>query len=186
MESMRNDLQKIIKEKRIIMKKTYYKRALRQLRGLESLTPKNYMRLAAEKWDAKWKTLIAIIMSAQTRDEVTIPIAENLFKKYPSLKSLSHAKYNDLIRIIRSVNFSKTKAKNVIACAIILQEKFYGIIPDNIEKLIELPGVGRKTANVFIAEYGEDALGVDTHVAYISRKLNWTKNKHPNKIEMDL
>ena len=64
--------------------------------------------------------------------------------------------------------------------------KHKGNVPEDFEDLIELSGVGRKTANVFLAEYGTDALGIDTHVSYISQKLKWTKNKDPHKIEQDL
>ena len=67
-----------------------------------------------------------------------------------------------------------------------MMEKFNGVVPKKLEELIELPGVGRKTANVFLVEHGEDGIGVDTHVSYISQKLGWTKNKTQHKIEQDL
>lgn len=159
-------------------------RVLRQLKALEQHG--STMRLAAENWGSDWKTLIAIMMSAQTRDEVTIVIATQLFEKYPTLPKLSKAKYADVLRAFKSLNYNQTKAKHVIACAKILINEHQGKVPHDLDQLITLPGVGRKTANVFLSETGHDAIGVDTHVAYISKKLGWTTHTNPDKIEMDL
>lgn len=144
------------------------------------------MRLAAEGWGAPWKTLIATMMSAQSRDETTVPIALELFSRYATLKALSSARYADVLAVLKSLNYNRTKAKNIIECARILASEYHGEAPHDFDKLIALPGVGRKTANVFLSEMGHDAIGVDTHVAYISRKLGWTNNKSPEKIEADL
>ncbi len=157
---------------------------LRQLRALSRKSRK--MRLAAEAWDAPWKTLIATMMSAQSRDETTIPIAQELFRKYPSLKSLAAARYSGVLSALRSLNYNRTKAKNVIACANALMLEHGGEVPEDFGKLIALPGVGRKTANVFLSERGHDAIGIDTHAAYISQKLGWTRHRNPEKIEADL
>lgn len=160
------------------------KTALKQLKILEKKS--SNMRLAAEKWKAPWQVLISIILSARTRDEVTIPIAEKLFKEFSTSKKLSSAKTSEIEKIIRSINFYKNKSKNIINCSKMISEKYKGKVPNHIEELIELPGVGRKTANVFISEMGGYGIGVDTHVSYISQKLGWTKNKKPEKIEEDL
>ncbi|MBS3171783.1 endonuclease III [Candidatus Woesearchaeota archaeon] len=160
------------------------KKILKQLKELEKLGIK--MRLAAEEWDKPWKILIATIMSARTRDEVTIPVAEKLFNKYYTIEKLSKAKLSDIAKIIKPVNFYKNKSKNVLNCAKILNEKYKGEVPLSIEELIELPGVGRKTANVFLSEIGKLGLGIDTHVHYISNFLGWSKNKNPHKVEEDL
>ena len=159
------------------------KTALKQLKALSKSNP---MRLAAEDWRAPWQTLISTIMSARTRDEVTIPVAEKLFKKYPSIQKLAKANIKQIQLIIKPVNFYKNKSKSVLNCAKTLVKDYNSKIPSTIDELIKLPGVGRKTANVFLSEYGKDAIGVDTHLAYISKKLGWTKNKHPYKIEKDL
>lgn len=159
-------------------------RALRQLSELKRLG--GSMRLAAESWGSEWKCLIATIMSAQSRDETTIPIAEKLFQKYSSLSKLSKAQYGDVLKVFSGLNFNKTKAKNVIACASELVSKSDGKIPHDLDKLIELSGVGRKTANVFLSEHGHDGLAVDTHVYQIARKLGWTKGKNPHIVERDL
>ncbi|MBI1978825.1 MAG: endonuclease III [Candidatus Aenigmarchaeota archaeon] len=160
------------------------KRILKQLKELERLS--SNMRLAAEKWSNPWQTLISTILSARTRDEITIPIANKLFEKYPTVKSLAKGKVKNIQKIIRPINFYKTKSKNIIKCAKILAKKYNGNPPHDFERLLELPGVGRKTANVFLSEMGKDTIGIDTHVSYLSQKLSWTKNKNPEKIEEDL
>ena len=144
------------------------------------------MRLAAEEWKSPFQILISIIMSARTRDEVTIKVAEKLFKNFPNSKKLGTAKLSEVQKTIRPVNFYRNKSKNIIACSKKLESDFRNKIPTKIEELIKLPGVGRKTANVFLTEIGEDGIGIDTHVSYVSQKLGWTKNKNPTKIEEDL
>lgn len=144
------------------------------------------MRLAAEDWKNDFEILISTIMSARTRDEMTIPVAENLFKKYGNAHKLSKANIKDIENIIRPVNFYRNKTKNIINCAKMLVSEYNGVVPHDFDKLVELPGVGRKTANVFLAEHGKHALPVDTHVFYISRKLGWAKDKNPHKVEQEL
>ncbi len=160
------------------------KNALIQLRELENQM--GSMRLAAEEWSNKFQTLISIILSARTRDEVTIEICKILFEKYGDAKKLSGAKVEDVEKIIKPINFYRNKSKNIINCAKVLVEEYNSKVPESIDELVKLPGVGRKTANVFLAEGGGNNIGVDTHVSYISQKLDWTKNKNPHKIEKDL
>ncbi len=161
------------------------KTAIKQIKLLDKYGKKE-MRLAAEEWPTKFQTLISIILSARTRDETTIKVAKELFKKYPTPEKLFKSNLNELQKIIKPVNFYKNKSKNIINCAKFLVEKYKSKVPKNFEKLISLPGVGRKTANVFLAESGGANIGVDTHVNYVSQKLGWTKNKNPHKIEKDL
>jgi len=144
------------------------------------------MRLAAESWKSDFEILISTIMSARTRDETTIPVAEKLFEKFPSAKKLSKARIGQIEKIIRPVNFYRNKSKNILACSKEISKNFKDKIPREIDELVKFPGVGRKTANVFLAELGNAAIGVDTHVAYISKKLGWTKNNRQSKIEQDL
>jgi endonuclease-3 len=160
------------------------KRALKQL----NILGKNgsEMRLAAESWKNDFERLISIILSARTRDEITIPIATKLFNKYPSAKKLANAKLIDIEKIIKPINFYKNKSKNIIACSNQLVKNYNEKIPKDQKELEKLSGVGIKTANVFLNEVGIPAIGVDTHVSYISQKLGWTKNKNPKKIGEDL
>lgn len=160
------------------------KRAIRQLKALGD--GGKMMRLAAEEWANDFQILVSTIMSARTRDEVTIVVAENLFKKYPTPEAMAKAKLSDVEKLIRPVNFYRNKSKSIINCAKELTEKFQGLVPHDIDKLVELPGVGRKTANVFLAERGKDAIPVDTHVFYIAKNLGWAQGKHPHEVEQEL
>ena len=165
-------------------KKDKQKKAIKQLMTLKSMGKK--LRLAADGWDCDWKTLIATLMSARTTDKKTIPTAEELFFKYNTIEKIAKAKEEDIANIIRPVNFYKTKAKHIAELAKILVEKYNGEVPHDFNLLIELPGVGRKTTNVFLAEQGHGTIGVDTHLNYMSNYLGWTKNKEQHKIEFDL
>ncbi|MAG01833.1 endonuclease III [Candidatus Pacearchaeota archaeon] len=160
------------------------KKALKQFHEIEKL--KGDMRLAAEEWDSKFQTLIAVILSARSLDETTIRVCENMFKKYPNAKSISKLSVEEVENLVRKINFYRNKAKRVLNCSKVLNENYRGDPPMDFGKLIELPGVGGKTANVFLSEYGGDAIGVDTHVSYISQYLKWTKNNKPERIEEDL
>jgi len=142
-------------------------------------------RLAAEGWDSDWKVLITTIMSAQSRDETTIPIAENLFKKYPTLGKLAKARFADVKKIFSGLNYNNTKAKHVIEAAIMLSKLTK--VPDTIEELVTIPGVGRKTANLVVTEcYGKDGICVDTHVHRISNVLGLVSTKTPHQTEAEL
>ena len=160
------------------------KRILNQLKELKKNS--GPMRLAAEEWKNPYQILISTILSARTRDETTIPVSAKLFKKYSTIKKLAVAKIKDVEKIIFPVNFYRNKSKYIISCAKMLVKNYKSKVPKEIDELVKLPGVGRKTSNVFLAELGEAAIGVDTHVSYISQKIGWTKNKDQKKIEMDL
>ena len=159
------------------------KRAIMQLKQLQRAG--KTLRLAAE-WNKPWQSLISTILSARTTDAKTIEVSNVLYKKYNKIEKLAGAKYVAVASIIKPVNFYKTKTKNIIACARAIVENYNSRIPRNFDKLIELPGVGRKTANVFLAHQGGAHIGVDTHVAYISKKIGWTKQDKPHLIEEDL
>lgn len=158
--------------------------ALKQLKFMKKNS--SNMRLAAEKWKAPFQTLISTILSARTRDEMTIPVADKLFTKYPTILKLSKAKLNDIKKIIKPINFYKNKSKYILACAKALVKDHKGKVPRSIDELIKLSGVGRKTANVFLSEHGDPAIPVDTHVHYISNYLGWSNHKNPHKVEEDL
>ena len=144
-------------------------------------------RLAGDDWGKDWQTLVATILSAQTRDETTIPVAENLFRKYPTIEKLSKAGYDDVLKIISRVNFKNNKAKHVIGAAKYLVENHDGKVPDDIDELVKLPGVGRKTANLVLSEvYAKDGICVDTHVHRISNVFGFVKTKTPTQTEMEL
>lgn len=159
-------------------------RALKQLEELKKDVV--HMRLAAEGWESPFQTLISIVLSARTRDETTIEVCKTLFSKYPNPEKLSKANVKEIEEIIKRVNFFQNKSKHIIECSKKLVNEFDSKIPKSIEKLITLPGVGRKTANVFLSEYGGNAIGVDTHVTYISNYLGWVNSEKPETIERTL
>ena len=147
----------------------------------------DYTRLAAEGWKEPWQVLIVTIMSAQSKDETTIVIGEELFKKYPSLNELADADYEDVLKIFKSLNYNKTKAKHVISSAQKLRDDFNGAVPSSLDDLISLPGVGRKTANLVMGEvFNKPAICVDTHVHRISNIFGFVKTKNPDETEKEL
>lgn len=165
-------------------KKAYF---LKIFRMAEKKYGSSAKRLAGDEWPHVWQTLIATIMSAQTRDEVTIPVAEALFKRYRSLQELACAREKDVLRIIKPVNFSPTKARNVIRTACFIIDHYKGHVPERIEELVKLPGVGRKTANLVLSEcHFHDSICVDTHVHRISNVFGFVHTKTPAETEYAL
>jgi endonuclease-3 len=144
-------------------------------------------RLAAEDWKEHWQTLIATIMSAQSRDETTIRIAKDLFRKYPTLQSLADAKYIDVLRAFKSLNYNKTKARHAIQAAKIILRQFKGKVPDRMDDLLKIPGVGRKVANIVLLEvYNKSVIAVDTHIHRLANVLGLVKTKTPEQTEREL
>lgn len=138
-------------------------------------------------YENPWQLLFSTIMSAQCTDARVNLVAKDLYVKYPALEAFATADLSELEKDIRSTGFYHNKAKNIIACAGVLLEKYEGIVPKDINELTKLPGVGRKTANVIRGYiYQEPSIVVDTHVKRISKKLGVTKETDPVKIEFDL
>lgn len=137
--------------------------------------------------ETPWQLLIAVILSAQCTDARVNIVTKDLFVKYPTLEDFANADLKELERDIHSTGFYHNKAKNIISCAKTLVEKHNGEVPRSIEELTALAGVGRKTANVIRGNiYNDPSVVVDTHVKRISKKLGFTKEDDPVKIEYDL
>lgn len=137
--------------------------------------------------DNAWQLLIAVILSAQCTDAMVNRVTKGLFEKYKSLESLAEADIDEVAACIHSIGLYKSKSKNIILCAKRLVEAYKGEVPSDIDELITLAGVGRKTANVIRGNiYHIPSIVVDTHVKRISKKLGLTKNDDPVKIEFDL
>ena len=137
--------------------------------------------------ETPWQLLIAVIMSAQCTDARVNIVTETLFKKYDTLEKFAAADQRELEQDIHSIGFYHSKAKNIIACCQALVERFGGQVPERMEDLLTLAGVGRKTANVIRGNiYNEPSIVVDTHVKRISRKLGLAKEEDPEKIEYEL
>lgn len=160
------------------------KKALRQLSELERLGEDK--RLAADGWDEDWKCLIATLLSARTLDRTTIPIAERFFEEYDSIEKIAGLSEEEIGKWIGGVNFYLNKARYVKALAEKIVKEHGGKVPHEFDKLVELPGVGRKTANVFLAEKGQQTIGVDVHVNYCSKYLGWTDSEKQEVVERDL
>jgi endonuclease-3 len=132
--------------------------------------------------------LVATILSAQCTDKRVNLVTKDLFRKYRSAADYARAPLEELERDIQSTGFYHNKAKSLIACCRMLEEQYGGKVPPDIEAMVDLPGIGRKTANVVLGTAFGIASGVvvDTHVARVSQRLDLTPQKDPAKIERDL
>ncbi len=135
-----------------------------------------------------YELFVAVVLSAQMQDERLNKILPKFFEKFPDLKTLANADIKEIEKALRSVNYYKTKAKHLKSAAKKILKEFNGKIPQTLDGLKSLPGVGQKTANVILGEGFNTPQGivVDTHVARVSRRLGLTKHKDPKKIEEDL
>ena len=137
--------------------------------------------------ETAYELLFSTIMSAQCTDERVNKVTEKLYKKYRSLEDFAAADLEELKKDIYQTGFYNNKAKNIIACAKVLLEKYGGEVPSDIDELTSLPGVGRKTANVIRGNiYNIPSIVVDTHVKRISKKLGLTDTDDPVKAEYEL
>jgi endonuclease-3 len=131
--------------------------------------------------------LIATILAAQCTDQRVNQVTPDLFRKYPKASDYARADAKTLEGEIRSTGFFRNKAKSIIGCGQALVQKFNGKIPQTIEELTSLPGVGRKTANIIRGNaFGQQAIAVDTHVKRVTHRLGWAKSDDPDKIELEL
>lgn len=139
------------------------------------------------KSENPWQLLFATILSAQCTDARVNQVTAELYQKYRSLQDFADCSQSELEADIRSTGFYHNKAKNIRACAAALLEKHGGVVPDTIEELTALPGVGRKTGNLILGHvYGKAALVVDTHVKRISNRLGLADSSDPTKVEYQL
>lgn len=171
---------------RIPFPKTKVRRrvALEELAILEGRYPH---AVTALEYGSEFQLLIAVVLSAQTTDARVNMTTPALFAKYPTPEKLARARQSDVEAIIRSTGFFRMKAKNIIACARDIVERFGGHVPREREQLESLAGVGRKTASVVMAAaFNEEALAVDTHVFRVAHRLGITLGTTPRQVEDDL
>jgi endonuclease-3 len=158
--------------------------ALEQLAILEKTYPH---AITALEYRSEFQLLVAVILSAQCTDARVNMTTPALFAKYPTPEKLAGARQTDVEKIIKSCGFFRMKAKNIIACAHDLVERFGGEVPHEREELESLAGVGRKTASVVMAAaFHAQALAVDTHVFRVSHRLGLTLGTTPRQVEEDL
>jgi endonuclease-3 len=137
--------------------------------------------------EGPFSILIGTILSARTRDETTTKVVKNLLSHYKSAKALSNAKIKEIEKIIKPIGFYHVKARRIIDVASILNSKYHGKVPNDFEKLVDLPGVGRKTANcVLVYAFDQPAIPVDIHVHRISNRLGLVDTKTPEETEFEL
>ena len=130
---------------------------------------------------------MATVLSAQCTDERVNQVTPELFRKYPTAQAYAQAPLEELENDIRSTGFYRNKAKSIKAACQILDERFGGHIPADLETLVQLPGIGRKTANVILGNaFAIPGMVVDTHVGRVAQRLGLTSQKDPEKIEQDL
>ncbi len=163
---------------------TKKQRALRCIELLKQQYPDAVCSLSYQK---PHELLIATRLSAQCTDARVNMVTPELFKTYPTIDALADADQEDIARIIHSCGFYKTKSKDIVEMCKILRDTYHGIVPDTIEELVTLPGVGRKTANLVVGDvYGKPAVVCDTHCIRITNLLGLATSKDPKKVEDQL
>lgn len=163
---------------------TKKERALKAIELLKELYPEAICSLNAGN---PFELLVAVRLSAQCTDARVNLVTPVLFEKYKTLDDYCNADQGDIEKIIHSCGFYKSKAQSIVAMANMIRDDFGGVVPDNIEDLIKLPGVGRKTANLIVGDvYGKESIVVDTHMIRISNRLGLVDTKDPKKIEFAL
>jgi endonuclease III len=144
-------------------------------------------QLQEEELGDPFKILIGTILSSRTRDETTTKVVKTLFKRFKNAKELAEGNLEEIKQIIHSIGFYNIKAKRIIEVSQLIVKRFDGKVPNSIEKLLELPGVGRKTANcVLVYGFNKPTIPVDTHVHRISNRIGLVNTKTPEKTEIEL
>lgn len=164
---------------------TKKQRALLAIEALKRVYPDAICSL---EYREAYELLISVRLAAQCTDARVNVITQDLFAKYTSLESLANAEYEDIERIVRPCGLGKTKARDIIAMSKMLIEEYASVVPDTMEALLKLPGVGRKTANLILGDvYGKPAIVTDTHCIRISGRLGLTDgSKVPVSVENQL
>lgn len=139
-------------------------------------------------WSTPFQFLVCIVLSAQTTDKQVNKVTGNLFLKYPTARELSKANLNDLENTLGGINYFKTKSKHILEISKILEKEYSGEPPKELSELLKLPGVGYKTANVFLNDLyqSNQGIAVDTHVLRVAKAYGLTKNTDSTKVSHDL
>lgn len=138
-------------------------------------------------FDSPYQLIVAVILSAQCTDKRVNTVTPLLFDKYPTVQALAAADRDDIFNIIKSISYPNSKADHLKGMARMVSKRFDGVIPSDIDQLVSLPGVGRKTANVVASIiYDKPVIAVDTHVFRISHRLGLSDGKTPLAVELDL
>jgi len=143
--------------------------------------------LVGKKWKSPFLVLISCLLSLRTKDETTLPASQRLFQLATSPREMLRLKVEQIEKVIYPVGFYKTKARRILGICQDLLERFHGRVPDQLDQLLTLHGVGRKTANLVLTEgFGKLGVCVDTHVHRISNRLGYVRTKTPEETEWAL
>lgn len=137
-------------------------------------------------YDQAWKLLVSVRLAAQCTDARVNVVVQDLYQKYPDVNALAQAEVGEIERIIRPCGLGNSKARDISACMKMLRDEYGGKIPDDFEKLLKLPGVGRKSANLIMGDvFGKPAIVTDTHCIRLVNRMGLVDNvKEPKKVEM--
>ena len=140
------------------------------------------------EYDEAWKLLVSVRLAAQCTDARVNVVVQDLYNKFPTVEALASAEVDEIEEIVRPCGLGKSKARDISACMKILHEKYAGIVPDDFDALLDLPGVGRKSANLIMGDvYGKPAIVTDTHCIRLVNRMGLVKGvKEPKKVEMEL
>ena len=156
------------------------------LSRLEEMFPNAQTEL--RNWSTPFQFLVCIILSAQTTDQQVNKVTAKQFEEYPTAKEMGDSKIQDLEYTLGGINYFRTKSRNIKEMSRMLAEEYNGKPPKSLERLLKLPGVGYKTANVFLNDRyrANEGIAVDTHVLRVARAYGLTKNTDPTKVAHDL
>ena len=157
-------------------------------RAIYLILCKSYPKVRLElKHKTTFQLLVETVLSAKCTDKRVNQTTPALFKKYPNPKKMAEADLKDIQRLVKSTGFYRAKAKNIKTLSSKIVTEFGGKVPNNLEDLITLPGVGRKTANVVLGHaFGIPGITVDTHFGRLSRRFGWSKSQDPVKVEFEV
>lgn len=140
------------------------------------------------EYDQAWKLLVSVRLAAQCTDERVNVVVQKLYEKYPDVDALAAADADDIEKIVRPCGLGKSKARDISACMRIIKDRYQGKVPDNMQELLALPGVGRKSANLIMGDvYGKPAIVTDTHCIRLTNRMGLVDGiRDPKKVEMAL
>ena len=154
---------------------------------IEALKKEYPEALCALQYEKDYELLFAVRLSAQCTDARVNIVAKELYTKFPTLEAFANCDINDLEAVVHPCGLYRTKARDLKSCAQVLLEKFGGVVPDNMDDLLTLPGIGRKTASLILGDvYGKPAVVTDTHCIRLSNRIGFANSKVPVQVERAL
>jgi len=163
---------------------TKKQRALAIIQRLKEIYPQAMCSLDGEN---PYYLLVSVRLAAQCTDARVNTITPILFEKYPDIKTMADANVDDVEAIVRPCGLGRSKARDIVSCAMMLRDEYDCVVPDTMEELLKLPGVGRKSANLILGDvYGKPAIVTDTHCIRLCGRFGLTEGKEPHKVENQL